>query len=56
MCMYLYVNAHAFNTLFYILLNSINFYLYLYTSTHSSTAPSYNLFTIIYDKTLDLKV
>ena len=53
MCMYVYVYAHASNTLFYISLNSIHFYLYLCNSTHSSTALSYNSFSSIYDKTLD---
>ena len=50
-----YVYAHASNTLLYILLNSINFYLYLCISTHSSTALSYNSFSTIYDKNIRFK-
>ena len=40
-CMYVYM---------YILLNSINFYIYLCNLTHSSTAFSYSSFSNIYDK------
>ena len=38
----------------YILLNSINFYLYLCNLTYSSTAFSYSSFSNIYDKNIRL--
>ena len=44
-CMYGYM---------YILLNSINFYLYLCNFTHSSTAFSYSSFSNIYNKNIRL--
>ena len=40
----------------YISLNSINFYLYLYNSTHSSAVFSCNSITTIYDKNIRLDV
>ena len=46
-CMYVYM---------YILLNSINFYLYLCNLTYSSTAFSYSSFSNIYDKNIRLYI